>query len=97
MPDCSAMQITIGGPLCRAALPQLVATILEESVGPDWDAPFGDQEEAISHIETTAAQGEPLVLAQRPGRARVRGAADPAARRTSPPLRHGAGWPARRG
>lgn len=62
MPDCSAMQITIGGPLCRAALPQLVATILEESVGPDWDAPFGNAEEAISHIETTAAQGEPLVL-----------------------------------
>jgi hypothetical protein len=62
MPDCSAMQITIGGALPRTALGDLAAAILKASLGPDWDSSFDDEAQVIAHIETIIANRLPLTL-----------------------------------
>lgn len=62
MPDCSPMQISIGGELPPAALDQLASTIVAESLGADWGEPFADENEVIAHIQAIAGKGEPLLL-----------------------------------
>jgi hypothetical protein len=63
MADCTSVCITIGGKLKPGAdLSILADAILDDDIGPDWDAKFADEEEVSEYIAAALADGEALIL-----------------------------------
>lgn len=62
MSDCSSARITIGGTLPRDRLDDFAHAIIEHNLGAEYISPFGDEADAIAHIESCAAERQPLRL-----------------------------------
>jgi hypothetical protein len=62
MPDTSAAEIWIGGTIAEADLDTLIAGIIEDSAGTEWDGPLGGVDAWKAFIRFIADTGLPLIL-----------------------------------